>query len=115
MGAVAGGGRSGRPAGHGPADAGVVDEESAREAFGRIESNVCPARMLHGAAEAVAADIVSALGSGGVTPAGLPAALDLLVEIAYGQSSVVARIEGDEGLARRCRGIIGDEIIPQAA
>ena len=65
-------GDQGSHAGHGPADAGVVDEESAREAFGRIESNVCPARMLYGAAEAVAADIVSALGSGGVTPAGLP-------------------------------------------
>ena len=107
MGAIAGAGRSGRPAGHGPADAGgAVDEESAREASERIEPNVRPVRMLHGAAEAVSADIVSALGSDRVTPAGLPAALDLLVEISYGQSSVVARIEGDEGLARRCRGII---------
>ena len=116
MGAIAGAGRSGRPAGHGPADCwgGAVDEESAREASERIEPNVRPVRMLHGAAEAVAADIVSALGSDRVTPAGLPAALDLLVGISYGQSSVVARIEGDEGLARRCRGIIGDETIPPA-
>lgn len=96
------------------AGGGAVDEESAREASERIEPNVRPVRMLHGAAEAVAADIVSALGSDRVTPAGLPAALDLLVEISYGQSSVVARIEGDEGLARRCRGIIGDETIPPA-
>ena len=44
---------------------GAVDGESAREACGRIESNVCPNRMLYGAAEAVAAHIVSALGSGG--------------------------------------------------
>ena len=44
---------------------GAVDEESAREACGRIESNVCPNRMLYGAAEAVVAHIVSALGSGG--------------------------------------------------
>lgn len=79
---------------------GAVDEESAREASERIEPNVRPVRMLHGAAEAVSADIVSALGSDRVTPAGLPAALDLLVEISYGQSSVVARIKGDEGLAR---------------
>ena len=93
---------------------GAVDEESAREASERIEPNVRPVRMLHGAAEAVSADIVSALGSDRVTPAGLPAALDLLVKISYGQSSVVARIEGDEGLARRCRGIIGDETIPPA-
>ena len=85
---------------------GAVDGESAREACGRIESNVCPNRMLYGAAEAVVAHIVSALGSGGVTPAGLLAALDLLVEIAYGQPSVIERIEGDESLARRCRGII---------
>ena len=85
---------------------GAVDGESAREASGRIESNVCPNRMLYGAAEAVAAHIVSALGSGGVSPAGLLAALDLLVEIAYGQPSVIERIEGDESLARRCRGII---------
>ena len=73
-----------------------------------------PVRMLHGAAEAVVADIVSALGSGGVTPAELPAALDLLVEISYGRPSVIARIEGDEGLARRCKRIIGDETIPPA-
>ena len=73
-----------------------------------------PVRMLHGAAEAVVAHIVSALGSGGVTPAGLPAALDLLVEISYGRPSVIARIEGDEGLARRCKRIIGDETIPPA-
>ena len=85
---------------------GAVDGESAREAYGRIESNVCPNRMLYGAAEAVVAHIVSALGSGGVTHAGLLAALDLLVEIAYGRPSVIERIEGDEGLARRCRGII---------
>ena len=85
---------------------GAVDGESAREACGRIESNVCPNRMLYGAAEAVVAHIVSALGSGGVTHAGLLAALDLLVEIAYGRPSVIERIEGDEGLARRCRGII---------
>ena len=44
---------------------GAVDGESAREASGRIESNVCPNRMLYGAAEAVVAHIVSALGSGG--------------------------------------------------
>jgi len=44
---------------------GAVDGESAREACGRIESNVCPNRMLYGAAEAVVAHIVSALGSGG--------------------------------------------------
>ena len=85
---------------------GAVDGESAREACGRIESNVCPNRMLYGAAEAVVAHSVSALGSGGVSPAGLLAALDLLVEIAYGRPSVIERIEGDEGLARRCRGII---------
>ena len=85
---------------------GTVDEKSAREASERIEPNVRPVRMLHGAAEAVSAGIVSALGSDRVTPAGLPAALDLLVEISYRQSSVVARIEGDEGFARRCRGII---------
>ena len=85
---------------------GAVDGESAWEASMRIESNVCPNRMLYGAAEAVVAHIVSALGSGGVTPAGLLAALDLLVEIAYGQPSVIERIEGDESLARRCRGII---------
>ena len=85
---------------------GAVDGESAWEASMRIESNVCPNRMLYGAAEAVVAHIVSALGSGGVTHAGLLAALDLLVEIAYGQPSVIERIEGDESLARRCRGII---------
>ena len=93
---------------------GAVDGESAREACGRIESNVCPNRMLYGAAEAVVAHIVSALGSGGVSPAGLLAALDLLVEISYGRPSVIARIEGDEGLARRCKRIIGDETIPPA-
>ena len=93
---------------------GAVDGESAWEASMRIESNVCPNRMLYGAAEAVVAHIVSALGSGGVTPAGLPAALDLLVEISYGRPSVIARIEGDEGLARRCKRIIGDETIPPA-
>lgn len=75
---------------------GAVDEESAREASERIEPNVRLVRMLHGAAEAVAADIVSALGSGGVTPAGLLAALDLLVEIAYWRPSVIERIKGDE-------------------
>ena len=61
---------------------GAVDEESAREARGRIEDSALPQRELYEAAEPVAAAVAAGIRSGVWSAPGLGAALDLLVEIA---------------------------------
>ena len=87
---------------------GAVDEESAREACGRIEDSALPQRELYEAAEPVAAAVAAGIRSGVWSAPGLGAALDLLVEIAHGEPSQVEQIEGDEEIGRRCRRIVRD-------
>jgi hypothetical protein len=87
---------------------GAVDEESAREARGRIEDSALPQRELYEAAEPVAAAVAAGIRSGVWSAPGLGAALDLLVEIAHGEPSQVEQIEGDEEIGRRCRRIVRD-------
>lgn len=77
-------------------------EEAAYRASQEIERNVCPGRELYEAAEAVTLTVTSLIRSGVCSVA----ALDLLVEIAYGEPSSVEQIEGNDGLALRCAALI---------
>ncbi|RRD48674.1 hypothetical protein [Arachnia propionica] len=77
-------------------------EEAAYRASQEIERNVCPGRELYEAAEAVTLTLASLIRSGVCSVA----ALDLLVEIAYGEPSSVEQIEGNDGLALRCAALI---------
>lgn len=84
------------------------DEDDAYTGFEHIEASVSPGRELYEAAEAVTRSLVSRVVSGVCSSA----AVDLLVEIAHGEPSVVELIEGNDGVALRCAELIRG-VLPQ--
>lgn len=101
----------------GPADfvPGAIDRllcastaAEATQAYWELDNRVVVQGQLFEAAEQVSRELVRRICAGEASPSGLPGALDLLVELAYGESDASEIEAGNPDLGRRCRAQIAD-------
>ena len=81
-------------------------EDDATAACWELDNRVVVQGQLFEAAEAIAHELVDRLCVGSVSTAGGSRALDLLVEIAYGESDSSEVALGNRDLGTRCRDVI---------
>lgn len=81
----------------------ATTDAEARSAYWELDNRVVVQGQLFEAAEAVTQELVTRICSGGASMPGLSRALDLLVELAYGEADASEVAVGNVGLGARCR------------
>lgn len=81
----------------------ATTDAEASTAYWELDNRVVVQGQLFEAAEAVAHELVTRICSGGASMPGLSRALDLLVELAYGEPDASEVAVGNVSLGERCR------------
>lgn len=81
----------------------ATTDAEARTAYWELDNRVVVQGQLFEAAEAVARELATRICSTGASKHGLSRALDLLVELAYGEADASEVAAGNAGLGARCR------------
>lgn len=81
----------------------AATDAEASDAYWELDNRVVVQGQLFEAAEAVARELVTRICSSGASEPGLSRALDLLVELAYGDADASEVAAGNLGLGARCR------------